>query len=50
MELIPLHLRLDICGTETGDGMDPEKVQHNYESGSGSGSGVDPPSSKVRYI
>ena len=43
MELIPLHVRLDICGTETGDGVSSEMVQYNYESGCGSGDGVDPP-------
>ena len=25
-----------------GDGVDPQKVEHEYESGDGSGSGVDP--------
>ena len=29
-------------GMEARDGVDPQKVQHEYESGYGSGDGVDP--------
>ena len=43
LELTPHHLRWDICGTDVGDGVDPLKVQPNYESGYGSGDGIDPP-------
>ena len=47
MELTSLHLKWDIYGTGTRDGVDPQKVDHEYESrdgsGDGSGDGVDPP-------
>ena len=42
MELTPLHLRCDIYGTGTGDGVDPQNVEHEYESRDGSRDGVDP--------
>ena len=37
MELTPYHLRWDIYGTGARDGVDPQKVEREYESGDGSG-------------
>ena len=50
VELTPnLHLRWDMYGAGTRDRVDPQKVEHKYESGDGSRNGVDPQSAQFGW-